>query len=492
MNKPTEKKYKYEQIIEHFSVAIEKGTIACGSKIPSLRHTASQFNCAVSVALQAYQELEITNIIRGVEKSGYFALPIQPTSGIPAPEKYYHKLISQPSKPSAYTRKIVEMGTNRAILSLGCAVPDQSILPLAKLKKSIIRLTKEKSQLLCNYSSTGGDSFLRREIAKLMLERGVAVRKEEILITNGCTGALTLAIRCSTQKGETVAIESPTFFGLITILKQLGRKVLEIPTASNTGLEVDKFAKALTEHKISACIFSATFQNPLGSQMPEDNRKTLINLACQYNFTLIEDDIYGECGFDSKNHSPAKALDKEGKIIYCSSFSKIVSPGLRIGWLISGDLHQRCEELQFTESLGGPSLTQHSLADFLGSGGYNFHIRKFRKKIALQVFQIKKLILKYFPEETLISHPTGGYFLWVELPNQVDSITLFKAALLENIGIVPGPVFSSNHNMFNNCIRVSCGSPVSEKTEQGIATLAKLIAQQISKGTTTTVAIPLE
>ncbi len=490
MNKPTERTYKYEQIIEHFSVAIEKGTIACGSKIPSLRHTAGQFNCAVSVALQAYQELEVTNIIRGVEKSGYFVLPAQRTSAIPAPEKYGHKLVSQPPKPNSYTRKIVEIGTDHSILSLGCAVPDQAILPIAKLKKSIIRLTKDNPQFLCDYSPSGGNPFLQSEIAKLMLDRGVVVGKEEILITNGCTEALTLAIRCATQEGDTIAIESPTFFGLITILKQLDRKILEIPTAATTGLEIDKFTEVLTKHKITACIFSANFQNPLGSIMPEENQKRLNKLAYQYNFTLIEDDIYGECGFDNKRLSPAKTLDERGNIIYCSSFSKTVSPGLRIGWLIGGNLHQRCEELQFIESLGGPSLTQYSLADFLSNGGYNFHIRKFRKKIAIQVFQIKELLLKYFPKETLISHPTGGYFLWVELPEQVDSIKLFEEALSEKIGIVPGPIFSSNPKMFKNCIRISCGSPVTQKTEQGIITLAALITQQIRKGTTTTVVAP--
>lgn len=490
MNKPTEKKYKYEQIIEHFSTAIEKGTIACGSKLPSLRHTAGQFNCALSVALQAYQELEVINIIRGVEKSGYFALPIQHTTGIPAPEKYGHTLISQSSNPNSHTSKIVEIGTDRSILSLGCAVPDQSILPIAKLKKSIIRHTKDKPQLLCDYSPSGGHPFLRSEISKLMLERGVVVSKEELLITNGCTEALTIAIRCATQEGDTVAIESPAFFGLITILKQLGRKVLEVPTAATTGLELDEFAEILTKHEIAACIFSANYQNPLGSIMPEENQKRLIELAKQYNFTPIEDDVYGECRFDNKRLSPAKALDKRGKIIYCSSFSKTVSPGLRIGWLIGGELHQKCEELQYTESLGGPSLTQYSLADFLNNGGYNFHIRKFRKKIATQVFQIKQLLLRYFPKETLISHPTGGYFLWIELPEQVDSIKLFEEALSENIGIVPGPVFSSNNKMFNNCIRISCGSPVTQKTELGIATLAQLITQQIKKGTTTTVVVP--
>lgn len=476
-----EKKYKYEKIVDHLAFAIECGVIKSGGKLPSLRNTAQQFDCAVSVVLQAYQELEINNLIRGVEKSGYFALPKQQTA-LPSPEKYEHQLNSINSTPHSLTSKIVEMGTDRSIIPFGCAIPCDSILPIPRLKKHLTYLVKNKPELLSSYTPGGGNLKLRHEIAKLMIQKNVSLTADDILITNGCSEALAIAVKAVSNPDDTIAVECPGYFGLSSLLQQLDRNILEIPCSSYAGLELDALKTKLQTTKISACIVSANIQNPLGFVMPSEQRQELLKLAERFDFTIIEDDIYGECRFDNKTQHPLKAIDSNNRVIYCSSFSKTVSPSMRIGWLIGGQLQKRCEQIKFSESLGGPVLLQQAMADFLQDGGYNFHMKKFRKKIAQQTFQIKSLLLENLPTNVKVSQPVGGFFLWLELDDTKDSMFIFNRALQEKIGIVPGPIFSTNPKMFKNCIRISCGSPITEKLENGIVTLAEIINTHNSNG----------
>lgn len=469
-----ETRYKYEQIVSHYRSAISEGRIGGGDKLPSLRKTASQFNCALSVAMQAYQELEVTNHIRGIEKSGFFVLPAG-AQRVPTPEKYRHRLSVQPSMPSSYTGKIIAISNDSSIVPLGAAIPDEQLLPLVKFKRILATLANSSSPLLRQYTPPGGMTALRRQIAKVMLARGAAVAVDDVLITNGCTEALALAVRGCTSKGDTVAVESPGFFGLLTILEQYERNVIEIPASPVDGMQVDVLAELLEDTEIHACICSPSYQNPLGSVMPLENKKRLIGLSGKHNFALIEDDIYGECSYDNTIYPPLKQLDEDGRVIYCSSFSKTVSPGVRLGWLSGGKYHKHCAELKFAESLGGPAILQQAMAEFLETGGYNYHIRKFRKRIARQSYNIKELLLRYLPEQTKISSPTGGYFLWVELPPSIDSMELFTVALDNKIGLVPGPVFSCNRKIFTNCVRISCGSPVTDEMERGVKNLGILI-----------------
>lgn len=254
--------YKYERIVEYYRHAIHEGRIGGGEKLPSLRKTAVQFDCALSVAMQAYQELEITNHIRGVEKSGFFVLPASSES-IPQPEMYKHQLSVQPSVPSSYTGKIIAISNNSTIVPLGAAIPDETLLPFAKLKRILTTLTNSSAKLLRQYSPPDGLPMLRRQIATLMLQRGAAVTPDEVLITNGCTEALALAVRTCTQQGDTIAVESPVFFGLLTLLKQYGRRVIEIPSSAADGMQIDVLERVLQTTNIAACICSPNYQNPL-------------------------------------------------------------------------------------------------------------------------------------------------------------------------------------------------------------------------------------
>jgi DNA-binding transcriptional MocR family regulator len=461
--------FKYEEIFAHFVDAIESDTILHGEKLSSLRNSANYFSCSISVIKQAYEELECQGYIYSVEKSGFY-VNYRKTEVLPEPQNYDHKLIATATKASNMINQIMEMAHMPHIIPFGAAIPDLSLLAGKKISSVISKNVKSNLNLINSYAATDGELCLRKEIAKYMYKKGVNINASEIIITNGCSEALFLAVKSCSEPGDTFVIETPTYLGLVTILETLKRKVIEVPTSPEKGIDLDILEKILETEKIQALVVNPVFQNPLGFSMSDSDKSRLYSLADLYSLTIIEDDIYSDCSFSNRILKPIKALDLSGRVIYCSSFSKTLAPGLRIGWTIAGKYFKKVSLERQLSGLGGPVLIEISVAEYLNSGAYEYHLKYFRKKIANQVYEIRKLINIHFPEHTRISTPEGGYFLWVELPQILNSIELYNWAFKNNIGIIPGTVFSAS-GKYLNCIRISCGSPVTEKIIEGIERL---------------------
>ena len=467
--------FKYEEIFTHVVEAIENNTIVYGEKLSSLRNTANYFSCSLSVVMQAYEELECQGYVHSVEKSGFFVTN-RKTGVLPEPQNYDHKLIASPTRASNMIDQIMEMTHMPHILPFGAAIPDLSLLSGKKISSVISKKVKSNLNYINSYAATDGELCLRTEIAKYMLKKGVNVSAREIIITNGCSEALYLAVKSCSESGDTFAIETPTYLGLISILESLERDVIEVPTSPEKGIDLDILETVLETEDIKAIVVNPAFQNPLGFTMNDSNKLRLYSLAELFSFTIIEDDTYSDCSFTSRIHKPIKALDFSGRVIYCSSFSKTLAPGLRIGWTIAGEFAGKVSLARQLSGLGGPVLIEASVAEYLSTGAYEYHLKYFRKKIASQVYEIRKLINIHFPTNTRISTPEGGFFLWVELPEKVNSIDLYNWAFKNNIGIIPGTLFSASEK-YLNCIRISCGSPVSEKMREGIEKLGSKVEE---------------
>lgn len=464
--------YIYERIINDIKSGINTGIFERGEKLPSLRSTATKYSCSVSVAIQAYSELECQGVVESVEKSGYFVLPAE-SGNIPQPQVYDHDLSALITKSNNLTDEIIKMAGDPNILPLGAAIPDSSILATKRITKYITRHLKESPNCLSSYTPGKGAANLREELSRYMFKRGVKVNSEDIVITNGCAEALYLAIESSTNEGDIVAIESPVFFSVISMLETLNRKVVEIPTSPISGMDLDILDSVSQNTSVKAVIYSPTFQNPLCYSMTINDKVRLYDIACRNDIMLIEDDIYGDCSFDNKTSNPVKSFDTENRVLYCSSFSKTLAPGLRLGWIIPGRFKKEVCDRKTNSGLGGSALIHESIASYLKSGSYDFHLKGFRKKILQQTYGVKKLVMKYFPDDIKVSEPNGGYFLWIEFNSNFDSYMLFSEALKVNIGIVPGPVFSVSKK-YKNCIRISCGSPVTIEIEEGIKSLGEI------------------
>jgi DNA-binding transcriptional MocR family regulator len=459
--------HKYTIVAEWIKSSISEGTFKPGDKIPSLRHLQKQFSVALSVVVQACRNLEEIGLIESKEKSGFFVsinnenaitkIPTQKSFKANIPEA--HSLIG----------KIIEFGLDPDLPPFAAGVPSPEILPIKKINQSINYLIKNEPSLIANYAPSKGSLNLREHLASRFSLKGVKVKANELLITNGAIEALSIAIKASSKIGDTIALESPVFFGLIPILKELKRKFIEVPCSPETGLDIEAFTKLLSKKKISTLIISGTIQNPLGAILTEQKKKTLIDLSSEYDFKIIEDNVYGECGYDKEILFPIKKYDKNDRVIYVSSLSKCSAPGLRVGWMIPGGLMEKCEHIKTSQTLGNSLLIQEATARFMETGGYKFYLKKFRESIKQQVLSTRHLVLKYFPEGTRVSQPQGGFFLWIELPLDLNLNTelLFKKALKNKLTYVPGTVFTQTHQ-FDSYLRISCTHPVNSEVEESL------------------------
>src|SRR6185369_5093029 len=360
------------------------------------------------------------------------------------------------------------------VINFALAVPDPSLLPIAKLNKSVTHALRSEKHHCINYEHTQGNDGLRKQIAKLAFNWGGKIKPEDIIVTNGTLEAILICLKTVTKPGDTVAIECPTYFGVYQAIESLGLKVVEITSCQTNGIELDCLEKAIKKNDIKACVVVPNFNNPLGSCMPDENKKKLVDLITKNNIPLIEDDIYGELYFGKSRPKTCKYFDKKGMVMHCSSLSKSLAPGYRIGWAIPGKFNHQVKQVKRMLNICSPTLTQVATAHFLKTGRYEYHLKNLRKALHTQCLRYMQAIIEYFPADTKISRPHGGFVLWLELNKKINAFKLRTEAMNYKISVVPGRVFSANCN-YSNFIRISFGKRWSEDVDYGLMMLGRLI-----------------
>lgn len=475
--------YSYEKLANFISNLIERGIYLKGSKVPSLREICKQHAVSLSTATQAYHLLEDKGILEARPKSGFFVAN-RPNNHLNMPKANSTNNLPTNVSNSHIFLEMLEHSSNPKYAPFGCAIPSAKLLTATKLDKSLARAARIGGMQNNIYTVPKGDLKLRQQIARRALQWGQIINEEDIVITCGCTEALSVALRSVTQAGDTIAVESPTYFGHLQLLKALNLKVLEIPTDSINGVDLECLQKAALDQNISACVFSSSFSNPLGSTINEAKKLKILQLLANQNIPLIEDDLMGDIYFTENRPKPFMALGEFNNIIYCSSFSKTIAPGYRIGWVVAKNHMSQILENKIATSLANPSLTQVAMADYLANSGYDSHLRRIRRLFANNIDRLTRAIERYFPQGTRVSRPDGGFLLWLELPFPIDGIELFKQALAHNICFAPGIVFSPNPQQdkkFANCMRLSGGHEWTPQIQSAIQKLGQLTLAQTIK-----------
>lgn len=467
----------YERVADHIVTLIDKGTLRPGERLPSIRKLSSQMDVSISTVLQAYMMLEGKEWIEAKPQSGFYVrpgrnLPPEPKASAPS------AVVSRVGV-SELVAQVFQSAHDPEMLQLALSTPSPEHLPVKRLNRLMAAATARSGARALSYDFPPGYRPLRHEVAKRLIDAGCRLSENDIVTTHGTMEALNLCLRAVARAGDVVAIESPAFYGTLQIIESLGMKALEIPTDPRDGVVLDALASALRRQRVKACLFVTNFSNPLGSCMPDANKKALVELLARREIPLIEDDIYGDLSFGPGRPKTAKAYDKHGLVMLCSSFSKTLAPGYRVGWTAPGRFRPQVESLKFTSSMATATAPQMAIAEFLSSGGYERYLRKLRRTLMAQVQQMSNAIGRYFPAGTKVTRPQGGYVLWVELPNGVDSLELHRRALAQKISIAPGPIFSAKQR-YKNFIRLSCGLPWSEKVDRAVQTLADLARRCVS------------
>lgn len=368
---------------------------------------------------------------------------------------------------------ILRDARNPHLLPMGAAHPNPALTATGKLNRILATLARQSSEIGANYDMPPGPEPLRAQIARRSVSTRCNLSPDDIVITSGCSDAMNLCLRAVCRPGDTVALESPICFDTLQYLEVLGLKAVEIPTHPRDGISLEALRFAITQMPVHVCIVMTNFNNPLGSCIPDDHKRELVRLLAAHDIPLIENNIFGEICFDGQPPTVAKAYDRKGLVMLCSSFSKDLCPSYRVGWVVPGRFKAEIEWLKYITSIAGPTLPQLAIAEFMASGAHGYHLRHIRQAYARSVAGVLQAVTRYFPADTRVTRPSGGFVVWVQLPETVDSLKLYRSALMEGIAIAPGGLFSPA-NGYRNFIRINAAH-WSEQIEQGIRRIGELI-----------------
>ena len=466
---------RYEILANAMAAEIRSGSIAVGSRMPSLRQVIAQHGVSQSTVFRAYYLLEEWGLVRAQERSGYY---VAPGASVTAARTPRTAALAESSKVdiSDLVFSVLDAAKTPGIVPLGSAFPSPLLFPLPRLAKSLAQASRLLSPWSTVVDLPPGNEHLRRQIAMRYMGMGISQPIEEIVITNGALEALNLCLMAVTRPGDVVAVESPGFYAALQAIERLDLRAVEIPVDPVTGLDLDALADALKKHPIRACWFMTNFQNPTGVTLSLEKKKTLVALLAEHEVPLIEDDVYGELHFQPEYPLPALAFDKQGLVMHCSSFSKTLAPGYRIGWTSAGRFTDKVQRLKLMTTLSASIPVQAGMADYLQHGGYDKHLRKLRGALSQQLGEMDNAIRRWLPHGVHRTHPGGGYFLWLELPEAIDAMELHRLAIEQGISLAPGPIFSATH-AFEHYVRLNFGHPWSPRIDDAIRVLGELLAR---------------
>ncbi|NRR28775.1 PLP-dependent aminotransferase family protein [Oxalobacteraceae bacterium] len=471
----------YQTLAAEIQGLIERGVMLAGEKIPSVRQTSQHRKVSITTVIRAYLQLESQGLIESRPQSGYF---VRARSGVAAAVPLSHAppivLSSEVDVSRLVLNTLRSIRANGAV-PLGSPYPDPAPFPWPRINQYASSLARRHTQWTVLDDLPPGNPELIRQIARRHLDNGLAVDPGEIIVTVGATEAINLCLQAVARPGDTIAVESPTYYAMLHAIERMGMRALEVPTDARTGIDIDALARLIGEQPIAACMVMPNFQNPLGFQMPDERKRALVELLARHEIPVIENDVYNELYFGDAHPGALKNYDSKGLVLHCASFSKSLTAAYRIGWALPGRYTAQVEKLKFLNTLTTASLPQMAIAEYLQNDGYDYHLRKVRKLYAQQAAIMASAVKRFFPAACRVSEPRGGYVLWVELPKQVDAMRLYALALEQHITVGPGTMFSAR-NSYSNFIRLNYSYPWTTEVEAAIRTLGKLVAQLAQAG----------
>jgi DNA-binding transcriptional MocR family regulator len=464
----------YEKLADEIGEAVRRGVFAAGERIPSVRQASQQHGVSIKTVLHAYAVLEGRGLIETRPQSGYFVRE----RAAPAAVRSHSPKAPAPAAEVDVSRLV--LSTLRSIrahdaVPFGSPYPDPTLFPSRRINQYANAIARRQSSWNLMDDLPPGNPELIRQIARRYAENGVPVDPAEIIITLGATEAINLSLQAVARPGDTVVVESPAYYAMLHAIERLGMRAIAVTTHPTEGIDLDVLAQLVSKQKIAACMVMPNFQNPLGFQMPDERKQRLVELLSAHDIPVIENDVYQELYFGETRPTTLKNFDTKGLVLHCGSFSKSLTASYRIGWAMPGRYRAQVEKLKFLNTLTTPSAPQVAVADYLRQDGYDRHLRHVRRFYRQQARLMSAMVMRFFPSDTRISSPQGGYVLWVELPASVDSMQLYQAALVRGITVGPGYMFSMR-NDFRHFIRLNYSYPWTAQTEAALKTLGSLVA----------------
>lgn len=468
----------YVNLADLIGARIENGFYRPGDRLPSVRALSVEHGVSLSTVQQAYRLLEDNGLAAPKPKSGYFVpasrtAPALPAIGRPA---------QRPVDISQWDQvlELIRAKLDANVIQLGRGMPDVSSPTMRPLLRALGKISRRQDMPGLYYDNIYGTQALRDQIARLMLDSGCRVNANELVVTTGCHEALSASIRAICEPGDIVAVDSPSFFGAMQTLKGLGMKALEIPTDPLTGISLDALELALEQWPIKAIQLTPNCNNPMGYIMPEARKKALLTLAQRFDVAVIEDDVYGDLAYTYPRPRTIKSFDVDGRVLLCSSFSKTLAPGLRIGWVAPGRYLERVLHMKYIGTGSTATQPQMAIAEFLQAGHYEPHLRRMRSQYQRGRDQMIDWITRYFPAGTRVSRPQGGFMMWVELADDFDTLRLNRVLLDQGVQVAVGSIFSAS-GKYRNCLRMNYSAKPTSEVESAVRKVGTAINELMAQ-----------
>jgi GntR family transcriptional regulator/MocR family aminotransferase len=472
----------YQQIESYLRQAILSGNLGANTRLPACRQLAKDLGVNRSTVENAYSALEVDGLVFSRMGSGTYVLQQDILPNIPVRSDRDHLPLWQQSfhaqnvsVTSEITEEMLRAGGHSRPINFASGISDARQFPAEEFRKTLQSVMRRDQIGALDYGEPNGYAPLREGIAHILASQGLQTRPESILITAGSQQAIFLAAQVLLKPNDTVLVENPTYSTAIDLFRTLGYQIVGIPM-DNQGMQIDKLETLLQQYHPSLIYTIPNFHNPTGTCLSSAHRRQLIVLAERYNVPILEDDFVGDLRYEGHAQPSLKALDPGGQVIYVSTFSKMLVPGLRVGFIVAdGPVYESLLNYKRLSDLATSTLIQRALDAFVTVGRYQTYLHRscqiFRKRRDAMI----KAIERHLPDKVSFDTPNGGLFIWLRLPDTISANELLSIACKEGVAFVPGKYFFTDNSQGDEWMRLNFASQSVEDIEEGIKRLGVAI-----------------
>jgi len=435
---------RYEQVVSYIRKRIEAGTLKPQERLPSVRALSEATGFSMVTVHHGYALLESEGIIEARPRAGFFvASRSRNLRSFPDAPASKSDLADAPISIDSINFKVMAAWHNRDVEAFGAVYPSGDIFPRRLINQVLLQVLLRDPERAPETDAPEGDPVLREIIAKRLAQRGVIVRPSDVLVTGTGLQGLDICVGALTRPGETVLVETPTFFPLLDALRRRHLLALEIYSHPRNGIDPDQFAYLLEKNQVAACLLMPVNHYPTGVTYSEDTMRRIVKIATQHKVPVIENDMFGNLSYASEFTPSLKTFDTEGYIIQFSSLPGLTPSGYGISWIVGERFHSTLlEQKFFTNLFGGDGPLQRAAAEFISKGHYERPFRNIREVLEQRMQRGLRLISEMLPKDCAVSSPSGGFVCWIRGPQSFDAVNASRRALLANISLAPGPMFS--------------------------------------------------
>jgi len=463
---------KYETLAKELHKQISDGQFQANMKLPSVRQLCERHDLSMSTVVRALETLQQDGVIESRDRSGFYIRAISKHHS-PEPESSY--ILEQPTQIDNKELVLALMRSfyDPKIFNMGAAIPSSGFLPVKEIDKAARQAMRMTSYKRDQYQSMPGNRVLLEQISLYMQNISCDIEPDDIVITNGCQEGTMLALLSFLNAGDTVAVETPTYPGFLQVCELLNLEVIEIPTSPRNGISIGALELAAQQWKIDCLLLSSSYSNPTSARMSTEKKHALLSLCERLSIKIVEDDVYGDLSHDPYYRPrPLKSLDVNDIVIYCNSFSKTISPGLRLGWVANKSMHKELEYNKYVSGLSTVTTSQYTVAEYLKIGKHERYLQSVRRRYGVQTNLMLEKLHELMPDGTRVTQPKGGFILWLALPGNIDTLKLLEKTVARGVSFNPGILFSAA-DKHRNCLRINCSMELNDRVKNALKVLSE-------------------